>query len=766
MKKSFVYRNIIDYILVILLVILSISKGGFYKSDIVIFSLGVSMMAFIYTSIEIYLCISKKEYKIDIIQILLFLLTISYMFPIIFNNYADLNSSIFEAIRYLNLYCIYSIVKKSPNKKLYINSIIGITLLQCVLSIDAIGNRYLEEILSSIGSGYLDIDLNRMSGTMQYANVLAILCLISSVFVFSFLKKEKNIVKQILYFILMFILITTIILTGTRTVIIFALISFLIAIFKDKSNINKNIFVYLPMIILTGIYTSLIYTQMASSKVYYIFVIFLILSGFISFLINKIYYIYIEKYKNKIKKIYIIIFISLVISLYFLMSLNIAKPLYISENSNNSNNVIILNNIYNGVNEIKFEIKSNNVDTRYKIKLNSVDNKNIEESIKEFNYTENTNGKFKYEFNLSNETKYLKIYVECEKGSITTDSLYLNNTKEKLDYTFISRSLVYRFKDLIYGSTSTSDRLMYYNDAIKIILKSIPNFIIGTGGEGFNNIYEQVKSKDYHSTEVHNSFLQIFVETGVIGFFIIMLLLIYTLIKAKENSIKFAFFLLITHSVIDLNFSYMFMIAIFAILLGLLEYEKKIEINNKYLNFIILIISSISILFSFIILIKSILAMYIYIPVYNEENIDIEKQIRIVNQNEKRVMLDPYEYKYRKELDVQYNVYLDILYDNLKKENNKEKTNIINEEIANITSNIILNADEILKNNKHNPNQILYACSIYFNNVKNLSQNKSEHDSYMDLINDKLNYLKDLYKENNEIKNKINYVQSEYNKIN
>lgn len=768
MKKSFVFNNIIDYILVILLVILSISKGGFYKSDILIFSVGISIITFIYTSIDIYLCIRKKEYKIDIIQILLFLLPISYILPIIFNNYADLNSSIFETIRYLNLYCIYSIVKKSKKKEIYIYSIICITIMQCVLSIDAIGNRYLEKILTRIGSGYLDIDLNRMSGTLQYANVLAILCLISSVFIFDYLKKENKTLKQLIYFILMFILSTTIILTGSRTVIIFALFSFIVLLFVNKKIILKNIFIYLPMFILIGIYTSLIYTAMASKKVYYIFVSFLILSGIISFLINKFYNIYIKKIKFKIKKTHIICFITLVILLYFILSLNITKALYISEGSNDSNNVIILNNIENEINEIRFKVKSNESHTRYKINLNSVDNNNVEINIREFNYTENTSGNFKYEFELNNDIKYLKVYIKCEKGSIVIDNLYLNNNKQKLDYVFISRNLIYRFEDLIYGSTSATDRLTYYCDAIKIICKSVPNFVFGTGGEGFNNIYGQVKTRNYYSTEVHNSFLQIFVESGIIGFSLIISILIYTLVNTKNNFVKFAYLLLTFHSFIDLNFSYMFMIAVFGILLALLDFDKKLEINNRYLNISLFILSLVCILFSFIILIKTILAMYIYIPIYKEENINLKNQIEVINKNEKRVMLDPYEYKYKKELDNQYNIYLDLLYEKVKSETNEEKISIINEEIKNVLNNIILNANEILKNNKYNPNQILYSCNIYFKNINNLSNiyyddNLIEgYTEYMNFINIKLNYLKVLYQNNMEVIEKIDCVEKEY----
>ena len=771
MKKSSVFNNVFDYVLVILLVFLSLSKGGFYKSDIIVFSLGISVIAFVYMSINIYLSIIKNKYKFDIIQILLFLLSLSYILPILFNNYADLNDSIFEAIRYFNLYCIYSILKNSSNKKLYINSIIIITIIQCILSVDAVGNRYLNEVLSSIGSGFLDIDLNRMSGTLQYANVLAILCLISFVFIFELLLKEQKNFKKITYFVLMFILSTTIILTGTRTVIILSLITFIILFVSNKEVMIKNTFIYLPLAVLIGVYTSLIYTQIGSINVYYTFAMFLVLSIVLAFLIDKIYKLYESKININKKNIYLVLVLFIFLILYLVISLSITKPLHISQNSNENSNVIILSNIKKETNKISFKVNVNDVDTRYKINLNSIDKNNIENNIKVFNYTQTSSGIFDFKFDLTDDIKYLKMYVECQKGSIIIDKLYLNDNKQKLDYVFISRNLIYRFKDLIYGSTSTSDRVMYYNDAVKIICKSVPNIFIGTGGEGFKNIYEQIKTKEYYSTEVHNSFLQIVVETGVFGGLIISIILIYSLFKSKNDYIKLAYLLLIIHSFIDLNFSYMFMIAIFGILLSFLEYDKKIELSNKVLNTIFYIITLVCILFSFIILTKSAIAMYMSIPNYYEKHIDLEKQIEIVKLNEKRVMLDPYEYSYRKELDKQYNIYLECLYDSLKKQNNINTIELFNAEITNVVNSIFVNANMMFGNSKYNKNQILYACGAYVRNMENFSKNyynennDIELNKYINVINEKINYLQKIYIKNTKIIDEISNIKKEYNSI-
>lgn len=761
MNRKNVFSDIIDYILVILLVILSLSKGGFYKSDILIFTVGLSLISLIYLNIKFVLARKENKCKFDIVSFMLLLLFIAYLFPIILGNYADLDSSIFEAIRYFNLYLIYNIVKNSKNKKVYVYSIIFITILQCLLSVDATGNRYLEKILYSLGSGYLDMDLKRMSGTLQYANVLSILCLISTILIFKYIKRKKNMLKYSMLYILTFILLSTLILTGTRSVLILCISFFISILFLKRQNIISILFAFIPLFILVGIYTSNYYSAMLSNKVYYIFILYVVLCYIMSIVVYKLNEKYIRKYENiKLEKSYII-FISffiifLFIILFTILSLNITKPLLVSSNNQNDKETIILDDVKEGLNVIKFKVYSNEEDARYNIKLQSVDNENISKNIKEFNYTDNVSGQFEYEFYLSSDIKHLNMYIDCYKGKIKIDRLYLNDKIQKLEYVLISRNLIYRFKDLLNGSTSTSDRLMYYKDAFKIISKTAQNFVIGTGGEGFNNIYKQIQTKKYFSTEVHSSFLQIFVEAGIFGFLIIMSILIYIFINTKNNYYKLAFFVFIIHSFIDLDFSYMFMIAIFGIFLALFDYKESKTMKNKYLNVIMYIVSCIA---SFIVLIicsNCLIARNINIPQYDNESLDLERQKEIISKNNRRVSLDKYEYNYRKNLDKEYSIYLDMLYN--------EGNNVSDEKVQCIVDSIIKNLNEILKNKKYDEEQILYACRRIYLTITNLPNNiKEKYSTNLIDIYDRLEHLRIIYNNNNEIDEEINQLIYELN---
>lgn len=62
---------------------------------------------------------------------------------------------------------------------------------------------------------------------------------------------------------------------------------------------------------------------------------------------------------------------------------------------------------------------------------------------------------------------------------------------------------------------NVQERFLFYSDALKII-RDYP--VLGMGGQGWNSRYLQYQSAGYMTKEVHNHFLQVWVETGIIGF--------------------------------------------------------------------------------------------------------------------------------------------------------------------------------------------------------------------------------------------------------
>ena len=162
-----IFQTIIDVILCISIIVLSIKKGGFYKADMLAVALVILFLALIIVFV-------KKVKRVSVTDTLFIILIVSYTLPIIFKSYTNLNDAIFEALRYVCLYATYLIVKNSKNVKIYKITFIVVATLQTLLGIDGMGSRLLKSALTYFSSGYLGKDYDRLSGTIQYANITAL----------------------------------------------------------------------------------------------------------------------------------------------------------------------------------------------------------------------------------------------------------------------------------------------------------------------------------------------------------------------------------------------------------------------------------------------------------------------------------------------------------------------------------------------------------------------------------------------------------------
>ena len=114
---------------------------------------------------------------------------------------------------------------------------------------------------------------------------------------------------------------------------------------------------------------------------------------------------------------------------------------------------------------------------------------------------------------------------------------------------------------------------MFWKDAIKLIIK---NPIVGYGGEAFLYLHQSVQDIYYMSAETHSYPLQILLENGIIGILAYTCILGYYIIfiiKQKEKEIIdigviLTLGILILHSAMDFEMTYMYIIFQFFILLS------------------------------------------------------------------------------------------------------------------------------------------------------------------------------------------------------
>lgn len=83
-----------------------------------------------------------------------------------------------------------------------------------------------------------------------------------------------------------------------------------------------------------------------------------------------------------------------------------------------------------------------------------------------------------------------------------------------LAYKYIPEAISKRIRNISIEDSSVAGRFAFYRDALKII-KDHP--VLGTGGGGWKSAYFTYQSYRYFTTEVHNFFLQLWVETGTLG---------------------------------------------------------------------------------------------------------------------------------------------------------------------------------------------------------------------------------------------------------
>lgn len=134
------------------------------------------------------------------------------------------------------------------------------------------------------------------------------------------------------------------------------------------------------------------------------------------------------------------------------------------------------------------------------------------------------------------------------------------------------------------------ERATIYKDSLKVI-KDYP--IFGTGSGGWASIYEKYQSNPYIARQAHNFLLQYAVEIGLIGLTVVLLLILLVLVLYVHNYYKtkidsphiIFYFIVITlciHSLLDFDFSYVYIGSLIFLSLGCLA--STINLQPKWIG--------------------------------------------------------------------------------------------------------------------------------------------------------------------------------------
>lgn len=179
------------------------------------------------------------------------------------------------------------------------------------------------------------------------------------------------------------------------------------------------------------------------------------------------------------------------------------------------------------------------------------------------------------------------IFILTLVGLVVT--LFLNKKNFKLKITLIMSFVllfvsIYTFTKIekrINMDMATSSefitRLLYYKDALKMI-KENP---FGYGYEGWYYKQAEIQTGVYDTKYVHNSFLQILLDVGIIPTVLLIIMLGVAFFSKRQTYFsRIIMALILLHSMIDIDFEYIYFILILVLFI---EFKyKKFRLDKSY----------------------------------------------------------------------------------------------------------------------------------------------------------------------------------------
>lgn len=470
--------------------------------------------------------IKKEKIQLQKIDFIIFLFYISPIIPLIFNTYSSLEETMILLLRNISLFNLYIMLKEN-NVKYLLEAILAGGVILAILGIDEMTVGIIYSNLEKIGIPTVANIEHRMFSSLGYANSFAIIMAVNMLIVWYKIKQENRTTFKIIYSILICIFGVCLIWSYSRTVIaMFILICLIYAIFIKR-----------------------------------------------------------KKYYVAISAIAVIVG-----CVAFAVGLNFCKPLSLFNTKENTETV--RRDIYSVEPQkeyiFKFDIDaSSRLETveNYKIRIAEEDKYYDTIAIHEIEFG-NFQGKKEIKFTSTKYTVKMVIYFSTNSGvgqkGLTINSLKINGENKTLSYAYLPIKLVEKVQSFNLKSKSVWERGVFFLDSLKIIKN---NVLFGTGGKGWLYNYEGVQSYVYASTESHSFILQTFIDNGIVGFSMLVIMLIYAgfqIFKKRKsiNELDLAFLLLTLHSFIDFDMSF-YCIMVLWITLFSLTIPKAQKISEK-----------------------------------------------------------------------------------------------------------------------------------------------------------------------------------------
>ncbi|NLY46415.1 MAG: hypothetical protein GX053_10595 [Tissierella sp.] len=670
-------KNIMLYFLFLLLIILpQYFKGGYFESAYLPFILGISILM-IFNVWNRYKGIKESLVK-DETDLLLLGLVLIYSLTFFYG--INKRGSIIEFIKNTSYLSVFFIARDLHKDNSIRNKTIDLIILSgIILSIIGVGTM--------IGTWEYNASYNggRLSSTFQYPNTLAVYVAAMYFLTMGQALIEANPKKIGLYGGGMFVFFSTLIFTYSRGMwVLFPIL--LLGFFTIlASNKKVELFFYSLGNITIAVPVSFLLMKYVESgsptTLWGLYIGGIVLSALILFVLGNA-----TKLLNKIswKTVIVMVLIIAVGAVgVLLLAIRAGEPL-IYENQTDERVVSQLSRtIKNVFPNTDYELNIKGSATLEEegtfagsILVYSVDEQIQYTSLGTYNIEEN--GEFDLNIPITTVEDTNAIVIRFRNENPNT-SVVFNESAIKdvmteeievilLKYRYIPESVVSRISGIGTADNSFQARVIFSKDALKLVSNRL---LFGLGGQGWATAYRSVQSYPYWSNQVHNHYLQQFVEVGLVGVllfigFLLTLIYKYFLYKKNEEDIDNRTFVdtlvigigtVLAHAAMDFDLSYVGLMSILWTLLGILHSIVSIpkdELKIFKLNISKRHLKKMSILAAILITITLGLSSSLYGASFMSGKAVKEQSMGNTDEMEKAmekaVSLDPYNKIYRADL--------------------------------------------------------------------------------------------------------------------
>lgn len=679
----------------------------------------IHILAFIVIAIYFIRSIkTKRKINITRLDISILILVFSSIIPVIANNAQSLSGAINYIFRYLSAFAIYIIIKneiksKPEQKDKLINTLLASITILALIGLDNMYSHIFDKILIDLGNVSISNIEHRMFGNFGYANAFAIIMAVG--ILISITEKENSKIQSSIRVLLTICLV----LTYSRLVLILFSIGLILYIYNTRKEKNKILSIIIEIII-SLLAVSIIQKQNISILIYTIIGMSIIYDIIIYNLACKINMPKINKKLIIIIGIYIIA----VVSILFMIFIRIKEPLLINNQAEYKYKIANIEPNKEYTFSFDIETKSNDEKEIYEIEIIE-ENKYLDEikntSISFVTYQGNKEITIKTE----EETVEIALIFKCNKNAdiekYKINECIINGKEYILNYKYLPTNLIHKLKSINLKNKSVSERIVMIKDAMKIIKD---NWLCGIGGNGWKYKYQDVQEYSYNAQEIHSYPIQVILEFGIVGA-IGLVCIIYSILKLyiKSNN-KYEWIpliILLIHSFMDFDMTFMYVMQIFFVLLAINSSEEENKIENSVLKNIILGIYSFIWIFAIVISI-SLKDSYLYnlTEVSNTKSYEINTMKTIIKN-------EPFE--------VAGKLYTKLLKNELSEENIELVYSKIDDEKININIDSIIEKTEIL------------------NDLGKILEDKSEYKNvfYEKLLKEKEENLQKVYKKESRL---------------